>query len=49
PQRVPDRPTLEAYCHAWQVARNQLGAPTNWQFTTEKARLKLNRLYPTTG
>jgi len=49
PQRVPDRPTLETHCHAWQLARNQLGGPTNWQFTTEKARVKLKQLYPTTG
>lgn len=47
PERVPERPTLEAHCHAWQQARNLLGAPTNWQFTTEKARIKLKRLYPT--
>lgn len=49
PQRVPDRPMLEAHGHAWQLARNQLGAPTKWQFTTDKARIKLKRLYPTTS
>ena len=49
PQRVPERSALEAYCYAWQLARNRLGAPTNWQFTTEKARIKLKRLYPTIG
>jgi hypothetical protein len=49
PQRVPERSALEAHCYAWQVARNQLGAPTNSPFTTEKARIKLKRLYPTIG
>ena len=47
PQRVPDRPTLEAHCLAWQLVRNQRGKPTNWQFTAANARLKLKRLYPT--
>jgi hypothetical protein len=49
PQRVPDRPTLETHCHAGQATRNQRGTPTNWQFTTDHARHKLKRLYPTTG
>ncbi len=48
PERVADRPTLEQHATAWQAARNQRGAPTNWQFTTEQARTKLRRLYPTT-
>ena len=47
-ERVADRPTLEHHAQAWQVARNQRGVPTNWQFTTPDARLKLKRLYPTT-
>lgn len=47
-ERVADRPTLEYHAQAWQVARNQRGVPTNWQFTTSDARLKLKRLYPTT-
>jgi len=49
PERVPDRLTLETHCQAWQAARNQRGKPTNWQFTTADARLKLKRLYPTTN
>ena len=32
---------------AWQVRRDQLEAKVNWQFTTEDARIKLKRLYPT--
>jgi len=32
---------------AWQEHRNNKGAEVNWQFTTENARTKLIRLYPT--
>ncbi len=31
---------------AWELARNGLDKKINWQFTTEKARIKLKRLYP---
>ncbi len=32
---------------AWQKYRNNKNAKINWQFTTEDARIKLLRLYPT--
>jgi ribosomal protein S13 len=32
---------------AWQTRRDQIHAKVNWQFTTENARVKLKRLYPT--
>jgi len=32
---------------AWQNHRNNLKAKINWQFATDKARIKLKRLYPT--
>ncbi|MDD3857027.1 MAG: IS630 family transposase, partial [Methanoculleus sp.] len=32
---------------AWVNARNNKNAKVNWQFTTEDARIKLARLYPT--
>jgi len=32
---------------AWQNYRNNRNAKVNWQFTTENARIKLSRLYPT--
>ena len=35
----------EAGC--WQAQRNKLGAKIDWQFTTDQARIKLKRLYPT--
>ena len=31
---------------AWEAARNNHGAPVNWRFTTDDARIKLARLYP---
>ncbi|WP_156161255.1 IS630 family transposase [Methanosarcina sp. 1.H.A.2.2] len=34
---------------AWQKFRNNKNAKVNWQFTTEDARIKLARLYPTIG
>jgi hypothetical protein len=32
---------------AWEDARNNMNAIINWQFTTENARIKLRKLYPT--
>jgi len=32
---------------AWQEHRNNNGAKVSWQFTSEDARIKLYRLYPT--
>ncbi len=32
---------------AWQTHRNNHNAGVNWHFTTEDARIKLKRLYPT--
>jgi hypothetical protein len=32
---------------AWQNFRNNKNAKVNWQFTTQDARIKLKRLYPT--
>jgi len=31
----------------WKEIRDMKGAKVNWQFTTEDARIKLSRLYPT--
>jgi len=31
---------------AWEMSRNGLEKKINWQFTTDKARIKLKRLYP---
>ena len=45
-RRTPDRETLEREVAAWEAERNALGGPVNWRFTTEDARVKLKRLYP---
>ena len=46
-RRIPDKQTLEKEVRAWQKQRNFQGAKVDWQFTTEDARIKLKRLYPT--
>jgi hypothetical protein len=38
---------LQKQVAAWQEKRDQIRAKVNWQFTTESARVKLKRLYPT--
>lgn len=45
-QRIPDRETLTREVKAWEARRNASPAPVNWRFTTEDARIKLKRLYP---
>jgi hypothetical protein len=45
-RRVPDRIFLEGEVVAWVAARNATGAPIDWRFTTDDARIKLRRLYP---
>ena len=45
-RRIPDQETLVHETAAWQQARNQQAATVNWRFTTEDARTKLKRLYP---
>lgn len=38
---------VEAAVKFWETTQNQLRKGANWQFTTEKARIKLKKLYPT--
>jgi hypothetical protein len=45
-RRIPDRETLERQVAAWEAERNAHGGAVNWRFTTEDARIKLKRLYP---
>ncbi len=45
--RIPDQATLISKVTAWQKHRNLRLSTLNWQFTTEDARIKLHRLYPT--
>jgi hypothetical protein len=44
--RIPDRATLIARTTAWQQHRNRQQSTVRWQFTTDDARIKLHRLYP---
>jgi transposase len=48
-RRIGERDTLVAEVKAWQQQRNASGARINWMFTTERARDKLVRVYPTLG
>jgi hypothetical protein len=45
-RRIPDQETLIEEVAAWNTRRNQQAASVNWQFTTQNARIKLKRLYP---
>ncbi len=46
-RRIDDISLVESEAEAWQKHRNNKDSRINWQFTTEKARVKLKRLYPT--
>lgn len=45
-RRMPDMETLAAEVAAWQERRNAAGGKITWRFTTEDARIKLKKLYP---
>jgi transposase len=45
-RRVPNFETLEAEVAAWQERRDTAGGQIEWRFSTEDARIKLKRLYP---
>ena len=46
-RRIGSMHELREEVAAWQARRDQNHAKVNWQFTTENARIKLKRLYPT--
>jgi hypothetical protein len=46
-RRIPDKQFLQEEVFHWQNQRNHENAQVNWRFTTEDARIKLKRLYPT--
>jgi len=48
-RRIPDQQTLRREVAAWQTLRNTKGSSVDWRFTTEDARIKLKRLYPSYG
>lgn len=45
-RRIADLETLTREVAAWQDSRNTTGHTVNWRFTTDDARIKLKRLYP---
>jgi hypothetical protein len=47
-ERVGDKAKLADACAAFERERNRAGKGVDWRFTTEDARVKLKRLYPTT-
>lgn len=44
--RIPDQPALMDKVAAWERRRNEAEATVHWRFTTEEARIKLHKLYP---
>jgi hypothetical protein len=45
-RRIADKELLSTEVSAWETERNEKVVVVNWQFTTEDARIKLKRLYP---
>ena len=46
-RRIPNQDILRKEVEAWEDKRNKSRATMDWRFTTEDARIKLKRLYPT--
>lgn len=46
-RRIEDITIIREEIKTWQEARNNKKSTINWQFTTDNARIKLKRLYPT--
>jgi hypothetical protein len=46
-RRIDKIETMKQEVQAWQQDRNNREATIKWQFTNDKARIKLKRLYPT--
>ena len=46
-RRIPDASTLIREIRAWEANRNNRASEVHWQFTTQDARIKLKKLYPT--
>lgn len=45
-RRIPDQKSLADETAAWERERNQQASTVNWRFTTDDARIKLSKLYP---
>ena len=46
-RRFADKQELENHVQAWTIKRNNAQKGVDWQFSTEEARVKLKKLYPT--
>ena len=46
-ERMDDKENLQKQVVAWQERRNASAVTIDWRFTTEDARVKLKKLYPT--
>jgi len=44
---LSDKDSFKYQVESWTKQRNNDCSKVNWQFTTDDARIKLNRLYPT--
>ena len=45
-RRIADQATLQHEIQTWQTQRNEQCATVKWRFTTDDARIKLKKLYP---
>ena len=45
-RRIADQDALKHEIQKWQTQRNEQSATVKWHFTTDDARIKLNKLYP---
>jgi len=45
-RRIDSIDKVRSEVEAWEKSRNGLDKKINWQFNTDKARIKLKRLYP---
>jgi transposase len=45
-RRLPTREVVAREVAAWEAERNRSGATIHWRFTTQDARTKLHRFYP---
>lgn len=46
-ERIPDKTCLTKDSAAWELERNAKAITVEWRFTTQDARIKLKKLYPT--
>ena len=46
-RRLPDKDALTRAVAAWESERNAKSVTVEWRFTTDDARIKLKKLYPT--